>query len=304
LVSHEAFNVPPEFWIAPVGSGSPREITHFNEPTFAGRDLPAASVIHYASYDGTVISALLAMPVNLRRDGSNPMILLAHGGPNEQVTDSFNRVALGLASRGYIVIAPNVRGSSGFGKAFQHANFKDLGGGDLSDELYAVKWLLRTGYVDPKRIGITGTSYGGFMVLMAIGKAPGIWAAAAEGYGVIDWRAMLEDSDPLLQQFVRGLLGDPVNDGAIYRASSPLSYLRSATAPLLVWQGENDIRVPKQQTEAVVAGMRSAGKIVEAHYYSDEGHGLEKRENQVDALRRTIDWFDRYLKHAPGGALQ
>jgi dipeptidyl aminopeptidase/acylaminoacyl peptidase len=210
--------------------------------------------------------------------------------------DSFNRTALALASRGYAAIAPNVRGSTGYGMTFQKANIKDLGGGDLKDEVYAAKFLAATGYVNPKKIGITGGSYGGYMTLMAIGKTPDVWAAAVEEYGIINWFTMLKHEDPFLRQYEMSLLGDPVKDRIIYEADSPITYIKNAKAPLLVLQGDNDIRVPKEEAEQVVSILKNAGRTVQAHYYPNEGHGFTKRENQIDALQRTVAWFDRYLK--------
>jgi dipeptidyl aminopeptidase/acylaminoacyl peptidase len=134
------------------------------------------------------------------------------------------------------------------------------------------------------------------MTLMAIGKAPDVWAAAVEEYGIINWLTMLQHEDPFLQQYEKSLLGDPEKDRAIYDAASPLTYIKNAKAPLLVLQGDNDIRVPKEEAEQVVKTLQDSGKTVDAHYYSNEGHGFAKRENQIDAIRRTIDWFDRYLK--------
>ena len=191
---------------------------------------------------------------------------------------------------------PNVRGSTGYGMDFQRANYQDLGGGDLQDEVYATRFLIATGYVDAKRIGITGGSYGGFMTLMAVGKVPDLWAAAVELYGVIDWRTMVEHSDPALQQYVRSLLGDPVNNAKVYDAASPITFIHKVKAPLLVLQGDNDPRVPKEEAVQVVDLLTHDGKTVEAHYYSGEGHGFSKRENQIDAINRSIDWFDKYLK--------
>lgn len=120
------------------------------------------------------------------------------------------------------MIAPNPRGSTGYGIEFQKANMKDLGGGDLQDEVRAADFLVETGYVNPKRIGITGGSYGGFMTLMAIGKTPDRWAAAVEQFGIINWLTMLKHSDPVLQQYVRSLLGDPDKDRQVYENTSPL----------------------------------------------------------------------------------
>jgi dipeptidyl aminopeptidase/acylaminoacyl peptidase len=163
---------------------------------------------------------------------------LPHGGPTGQVQDYWSPRAAALVSRGYICIAPNVRGSTGYGMDFQRANYQDLGGGDLQDEVYATKFLQSTGYVDAKKIGITGGSYGGFMTLMAIGKTPDIWAASVELFGIIDWMTMLQHSDPELQQYEKSLLGDPVKDKKVYDAASPISYIHNVKAPLLVLQGD------------------------------------------------------------------
>ncbi|HEY0564752.1 MAG TPA: S9 family peptidase, partial [Terriglobales bacterium] len=266
--------------------------------------LPHSQIVHYKTFDGKMISALLWMPFNLKRDGSNPAVVLPHGGPTGQTVDSFSSGALALASRGYICIAPNVRGSTGYGFAFQKANYQDLGEGDLKDELAGVDFLKATGYVDAKKVGIAGGSYGGFMTLMAIGKAPDVWGAAVEEYGIIDWMTMVEHSDPYLQQYIKSLLGDPVKDKGVYEAASPIKYIRDEKAPLLVLQGENDIRVPKEEAEQVVKILQQAGKTVDAKYYPAEGHGFEKRENQIDALTRLVGWFDKYLKSGASSANQ
>jgi dipeptidyl aminopeptidase/acylaminoacyl peptidase len=179
---------------------------------------------------------------------------------------------------------------------YQNANFKDLGGGDLKDEIAGVDFLQATGFVDPKKIGIWGGSYGGFMTLMAIGKTPEVWAAAVDEYGILNWYTMLQHEDPSLQEYEKTLLGDPVKDRAAYEASSPLKYIRNEKAPLLVLQGERDIRVPKEEAEQVVSILKADGRTVEAVYYPEEGHGFLKREDQKDELTRSAAWFEHYLQ--------
>ena len=296
IVTHQASNTPFDFWIANLKNGSAAPLTRLGIASIDPSHLSKADIVHYKSADGTVISAFVWLPFNLKRDGTAPAVVLPHGGPTGQTVDSFNRTAVALASRGFVLIAPNVRGSTGYGKAFEEANIKDLGGADLEDEIAGAKFLVDTGYVDARRIGITGGSYGGYMTLMAIAKAPTVWAAAVEQYGIIDWQTMLQHEDPTLQAYERGLIGDPVKDRDVYTRTSPLTYMKNATAPLLVLQGDNDIRVPKQQAETVVAILKSRGRIVDAHYYAGEGHGFFKREDQIDALQRTVAWLERYLK--------
>lgn len=258
--------------------------------------LPKSQIVTYKSFDGTPISAVVTMPFNLKRDGGNPAIVLPHGGPTSQSQDGFSRYATAFATRGYVVIQPNFRGSTGYGKAFQEANVKDLGGGDLKDTVAAKAFLVQSGYVNDKKVGIFGGSYGGFMTLMAIGRTPDEFAAAVQWFGIINWRTMYRDQDELLRAYQRALLGTPDENPEVYDAASPLTYLKAAKAPLLTIQGENDIRVPRGQAQEVHDLLKAKGNIVETIYYPGEGHGFQKRENQMDSLRRTIGWFDKYLK--------
>jgi dipeptidyl aminopeptidase/acylaminoacyl peptidase len=296
LVSHQSSNRPEDLWIYNLTERRATQLTSSAIADLNPKHLPESHLVHYRTFDGKIISAFLWVPFNLQRNASNPGIVLPHGGPTGQTVDYFNRTAAALASRGYVCIAPNVRGSTGYGLEFQTANHQDLGGGDLQDEVYAAHFLVDTGYVDAQKIGITGGSYGGFMTLMAIGKTPGLWAAAVEQFGIINWITMLQHEDPLLQEYEKSLLGDPVKDQEVYENHSPLKFIRNAKAPLLVLQGERDIRVPKEEADQVLEALKSANKIVEIHYYAGEGHGFAKRENQIDAIQRTVSWFDRYLK--------
>lgn len=295
IVSHEASNQPGDFWIYNLAKRSAEQLTFSTIASLRATPLPASQIVHYKSFDGKTISALLWVPFNLKRDGSNPALVIPHGGPTGQRSDYWSPEVQALVTRGYICIAPNPRGSTGYGLEFQKANFQDLGGGDLKDEIAAVDFLKATGYVDSKKVGITGGSYGGFMTLMAIGKTPEVWAAAVELFGIINWSSMLKSSDPSLNEYLKSLLGDPEKNQKIYEADSPITYIRNEKAPLLVLQGDNDPRVPKEEAEQVVDILKKEGRVVDAHYYPNEGHGFAKRENQIDSIRRTIDWFDRYL---------
>jgi dipeptidyl aminopeptidase/acylaminoacyl peptidase len=299
LLSHQSSTEPNDIWVYDVGTRQSRQLTFSSIASLNPSRLPASQLVHYQTFDGKTISAFLWVPFNLKRDGSNPGIVLPHGGPTGQTVDSFSKAAAALASRGYVCIAPNVRGSTGYGMEFQRANYKDLGGGDLQDEVYGARFLTATGYVDAKKIGITGGSYGGYMAMIAIGRTPDVWAAAVELFGITDWLTEQEHEEPTLQQYDQSILGDPVKDRKSYEDASPLKYFKDAKAPLLILQGANDIRDPKEEAEQAETVLKKEGKVVQAHYYADEGHGFAKRENQIDAMQRTVDWFDRYLKNKP-----
>jgi dipeptidyl aminopeptidase/acylaminoacyl peptidase len=295
IVVHQDSTTPADFWIFDLVSGKGTQLTHAAPASLNPAHLPQSQLVHYKSFDGTVISAFVWIPFGLERNGSAPAVVLPHGGPTSQTLDMFNRTAVALASRGYVCIAPNVRGSSGYGVAFQSANYQDLGGGDLQDTVYAARFLVDTGFVDAGRVGITGASYGGFMALMAIGRTPDKWKAAVDLYGVTNWLTEQEHEEPALQQYDQKLLGDPVKDRAVYERSSPTTYFSAVRAPLLILQGENDIRDPKSEAESAFSALKKTGATVEVHYYPGEGHGFAKRENQIDALERTIAWFAKHL---------
>jgi len=298
LVLHSGADTPGEIQAFDVATGQMSQLTHLAMASLAPEHLPKSRIVTYKSFDGTLVSAVVTLPFNLNRDGSNPAVVFPHGGPTGQTTDGFSRYATALASRGYVVIQPNPRGSTGYGLAFQKANYQDLGGGDLKDELAAKQFVVDSGYVNPKKVGIFGGSYGGYMTLMAIGRAPDEFAAAVDLFGIIDWRTMWQHEDALLQAYQKSLLGAPDQYPKVYDATSPLTYINAAKAPLLVQQGENDIRVPAGQAKQVVEALKAKGNIVDAVYYPEEGHGFQKREHQLDSLQRIVDWFDKYLKGA------
>jgi len=295
MLGHAGSNTPTDLWIYDIATNQARQLTHSALASLTPENFPQSQIVHYKSFDGKTISAFLYMPFNLKRDGSNAMVLYPHGGPTGQTEDGFNRTINALVSGGYIVIAPNPRGSSGYGIEFQRANYQDLGNGDLKDDMAAVQFVLDTGYADPKKIGVTGGSYGGYTTLMAVGKYPETFAVAVDLFGPLDWFSMMKNSDPLLQQYIVSLLGDPEKNRSIYEDTSPSKYIGNIKAPLLVLQGDNDPRVPKEETDQVVDMLKKRGNVVDVHYYPAEGHGFAKRENQIDAIKRTLDWFEKYL---------
>jgi len=302
LVVHSGADSPTAAYVYDLATNSARLTVPLAMASLAPEGLPKSTIVTFPSFDGTLISAVVTMPFNLRQDGSNPAIVAPHGGPTGQTEDGFSRYATAFATRGYVVIQPNFRGSTGYGRPFQDANHMDLGGGDLKDVIAAKNFLVSSGYVDARKVGIWGGSYGGFMTLMAIGRTPDEFAAAVQWFGIINWRTMYRDQDALLQAYQRSLLGTPDENPDVYDRASPLTYMQAARAPLLSLQGENDIRVPRGQAQEVNDLLKAKGNTVETIFYPDEGHGFQKREHQLDALRRTIGWFDTYLKGAPAPA--
>lgn len=294
LFSHSSASEPLEYWVYNLAQGKARQITQLAK--MVTRHLPKTQLVRYRSSDGLVISAFLWMPYNLERNGKAPAVLYPHGGPTAQTYDQFDRKAAALASRGYVVLAPNFRGSTGYGKAFLEANRHDLGGGDLQDVVAGAKFLVDAGYVDPKKIGINGGSYGGYLTIMALARTPEVWAAGVEEFGIVNWNTMWAHGAPQNRRYQSGLIGDPVQNRDVYARVNPTNYLHQLRAPLLVLQGDNDPRVPRIEAEQLLDFIKKNGRVGEGHFYADEGHGYAKRENQIDALERVIAWFDSYLR--------
>jgi dipeptidyl aminopeptidase/acylaminoacyl peptidase len=294
LVLHESASARGRLLVASPG-GRSSQVLMGEEPA-SSLALPASQIVTYRSDDGTLISALMLIPNGVSAQRPAPAIVFAHGGPAAQTMDRFDPILAGLASRGYVVIAPNPRGSTGYGTAFRVANRGDLGGRDLDDYVAGLRFLVATGLADPERVGITGQSYGGYMTLMAIGRYPQLWRAAVARYGIVDWKSMYGTQDPRLRELQRFLLGDPDANADVYRRASPLTYLSGVRAPLLVLQGARDVRVPLSQAEAIGAVMRDRGTEFDLHVYPDEGHGFVRTENRIDALRRTLDWFESHFR--------
>ncbi len=252
-------------------------------------------VVTYPSFDGTPIAALFYLPPNLERNGSHPAIVHIHGGPAWQSVNRWSREIAYLVTRGYIVIAPNYRGSTGFGRAFEEANRRDLGGGDLLDVVHAVDFLKSTGYVDPSKIAVMGASYGGYLTMMAVTKHPDLWAAGVAIVPFVNWFTEYENEDEVLKAYDRMMMGDPKENEALWRDRSPIFFADNIRAPLLLLAGANDIRCPAEETQQIADVLQNKGIYVEYHIYSDEGHSFMKRENQIDAMQRVGRFLERVL---------
>ena len=284
----------------------PREPSHQLTYSLVGgvrsEDMVEPSLVHFPSKDGKwTISAFVYMPYNLPRNGEHPAIVYVHGGPTAQTTNTFNRFVQYMANQGYIVMAPNYRGSTGYGKAFQQANLFDMGGGDLQDVLAAADWIKQTGYVDPKKLILMGGSYGGYLTMMGVTKAPELWAAGVPIVPFVNWFTEIQNEDPVLQQSDLATMGDLVKNKALYDDRSPINFVDQIKAPLYLLAGGNDPRCPKEEAQQVVDAVKKRGGVVELKVYENEGHGFSKVENQIDAYKRVADFLKAHVPPADCG---
>jgi dipeptidyl aminopeptidase/acylaminoacyl peptidase len=300
-VVRQSFSSPPEVWVGPIGGWT--QATRANAGL--ARQWGDATSLTWKS-DGLDVQGWLVAPKAMAAGRRYPMIVDVHGGPASATLPTWaggRYGALAFASDGYFVFLPNPRGSYGRGQSFTRGNVKDLGGGDLRDILAGIDEAVRTAPVDGDRIGITGGSYGGFMTMWAVTQTPRFRAAVAVA-GLSNWQSYWgQNGIPgwMLPYFGATVYDDP----AVYAKSSPINYVKNAKAPTLVLVGEGDIECPPPQSYEFWRALKTLGVKTELVVYAGEGHGLVKRENRRDELRRTLSWFDEHLNGtSPAGARQ
>jgi dipeptidyl aminopeptidase/acylaminoacyl peptidase len=302
LYYHNGPSAPSDVWVYSTPTGKSQQVTHSLMAGVRSEDMVEPYLVHYPSRDGKwTISAFVYVPYNAPRNGQHAAIVYVHGGPTSQTHNSFNRFIQYVVNKGYFVIAPNYRGSTGYGKEFQNANLFDMGGGDLQDVLAAADWMKQTGYPDPKKLILMGGSYGGYMTMMGVTKAPDVWAAGVPIVPFVNWFTEIQNEDPVLQQSDLATMGDPEKNKALYEDRSPINFIDQVKAPLLLLAGGHDPRCPKSETQQVVDAIKKRGGVIESKVYENEGHGFAKVENQIDAYKRVADFLQAHVPPAECG---
>jgi len=276
-----------------------RTLTRLTESDSRGlpiETLPEPRLVRYQTFDGREIPAYYYLPAGAADRGPIGCIVLVHGGPEMQ-----SRPALWgrypaphyLLARGDVaLLVPNVRGSTGYGKAYSHADDVEKRMDSVRDLVAAADWLAATGEIDPARIGVMGGSYGGFMVLAAITEAPERWGAAIDLYGIANFETFLKFTGPWRRKHRAREYGD---DPAFLRTISPIHKADQIRTPLLVFQGDHDVRVPPEESEQIVETVRRNEGIVEYVVYPEEGHGFQKLPHRLDLAERVVAFVDRHL---------
>jgi dipeptidyl aminopeptidase/acylaminoacyl peptidase len=296
LYFHEGAIAPRDVWVYARATGKSRQITHSLVGGIRSEDMVEPVLVHYPSQDGKwTISAFVYVPYNMPTNGQNAAIVYVHGGPTSQSRNSFNRFIQYAANQGYMVIAPNYRGSTGYGKAFQNANLFDMGGGDLHDVLAAAEFLKQSGFLDAKKIALMGGSYGGYLTMMGVTKAPELWAAGVPIVPFVNWFTEIENEDPVLRQMDLATMGDPKVEKTRYQDRSPIFFIDKISAPLMLLAGGNDPRCPKSETLQVVEAIKKRGGIAEYKIYENEGHGFARVENLIDAYNRVGSFLKAHV---------
>jgi dipeptidyl aminopeptidase/acylaminoacyl peptidase len=290
---------PADVWIYDLDAGSWTRVTESPHPGVDLGSLVAPELVRFQAHDGLELSGWLYRPPS--REGAAgrgpaPYVLSFHGGPEGQERPGFRSDYQALLSRGIGVFAPNVRGSSGFGKRFVNLDNGELRFAAIRDIESTVAHLVSTGLADPAHIGIMGGSYGGYMTLAGLAWYPELFAAGADLFGMVSFATFFKHTEPWMAAISTVEYGDPKSEADLLRRLSPLSRIERITAPTLVLHGANDTNVPLVEAEQVAAELGERGVPVKLVVFPDEGHGFRKTENRVRATVETVEWFERYLK--------
>jgi dipeptidyl aminopeptidase/acylaminoacyl peptidase len=286
---------PAEVWLGGHSSAPMRRISAHNDALVRGLRLVVPEEINYSSFDGTQIQGWLMRPAGCSAERKCPLILSVHGGPHGMFGCSFNAAFQVYAARGYAVLYVNPRGSSGYGQKFSDGTINEWGGGDYRDLMAGVDEALRKNpWIDGNRMGVTGGSYGGFMTNWIITQTPRFRGAVASA-SVSNLISFYSTS--LYQDLIHAEFGGfPWDNYELLWQWSPLRYVRQVQTPTLFIHGENDNDVHITQAEEMYMGLKRRGVETVFVRYPREGHGLREPRHRVDALERTINWFDRFVK--------
>lgn len=288
-----------DVWLYDLKTRKLEQVTRSSRAGIPQSSFVEPELIRYKTFDGRDIPAWYYRPTNARSNGAThrlPVIISVHGGPEGQERPSFNPTYQYFLSRGYAVLAPNVRGSTGYGKTYTHLDDVKLREDSVKDLAAAVEWLKTSGGADARRIAVMGGSYGGYMTLAAITLYPDLWAAAIEMFGISNFETNLRNTSGYRRKQREREYGTLAGDLEFLRSVSPIYKVNRIKAPLLVFQGKNDPRVPYTESEQIVKALRDRNAPVEYTLFDDEGHGFVKLNNRLVVYPKIVDFLERHMK--------
>jgi len=290
-VEYEGPTQPPDLYRVSLPGGEMTQLTFSMPPALAHNALVTPHVVRYKSFDGMEIPAYLFTPIK----PNGAAIVVPHGGPADQCRDEWDEFAQYLAAKGYTLLMPNYRGSTGYGLAFEHANYNDWGGGDAQDCLFAARYMRTLAGIDPQRIAIMGSSQGGYLVACCLSRdADYLYACGVDLYGDAHIPSSWALCDRDLRIYTEMMLGHPARNRLVYTKGSPIFEVERVQKPVLILHGLEDDIVPPEASEAWVEALRRAGKTYEYKTYAGEPHGFLRRTNRLDSyarIERFLDWY-------------
>lgn len=301
-------HTPSNLYLYDLESKEQSKLTDVLNNEIQGQDLVRAEVVRFKSFDGLEIPAIYYTPHQASAKNKVPAMVWVHGGPGGQSRQNFSALIQYMVNHGYAVLAVNNRGSSGYGKTFYQMDDLNHGDKDLKDCIAGKDWLAQQSNIDAEKIGIIGGSYGGYMTMAALTFAPEEFDVGVNIFGVTNWIRTLRSIPPWWEAQKEALykeLGDPNStDSVRLREISPLFHTDKVTKPLIVLQGAQDPRVLQVESDEIVAGVRKNGVPVEYVLFEDEGHGFVKKENQIEAYSKVLEFLDEHLKGDKGTPIE
>lgn len=289
---------PSDIWVLDLETERFQQITRSPHAGVQLSDLVRPELVCFPAHDGLELSGWLYRPPNWNKPG--PTVLSFHGGPEGQERPRFRSTYQALLAQSIAVFAPNVRGSSGFGKAFVNLDNGALRVNGIKDIEACVKYAVENNIADPKRIGIMGGSYGGYMVMAGLTEYPEVFAAGANLFGVVNFETFFANTEPWMAAISTIEYGDPKTEKEMLRSLSPIHKIDNVIAPTIVLHGANDTNVPVVEAEQVVNNLKQRGVPVEYILFPDEGHGFRKTPNRIRSTVAIVNWFVKYLKENSG----
>lgn len=290
-VSGSKFN--PDIWVYRLDANTFTRVTHSSTAGVNPDSLVEPELIRTSAFDGTVIPSFVYRPKG--KVGPSPTVFYIHGGPESQFRPSFNQLVQFMVSQGLTVVAPNFRGSTGYGRKFTHLDDVYNRMDTVKDVLAVTEHTKKLGISDPKRIALYGGSYGGFMVLACMYQSPDTWTAGVDVVGIANFVTFLKNTGPWRRKLRIAEYGDPERDAEFLTSISPVTNAHKIKAPLFVIHGKNDPRVPLNETEQIVNTLKGQNKEVHFMVFDDEGHGLVKLKNRIQGYAASMTFLIQHL---------
>ena len=284
---------PRDIWILNMESYQFRQLTFSPHAGVDLKKLIAPELVELLAHDGLKLTGWLYKSKSSNTPG--PIILSFHGGPEGQERPRFRSDYQALLAQGISIFAPNVRGSSGFGKNFVNLDNGELRFNGIRDIKSCVEYVINTGIADPQRIGIMGGSYGGYMVMAGLAYYPDMINVGANLFGVVNFETFFANTEPWMAAISTIEYGDPQTQRELLKSLSPIHMVDKVIAPTIVLHGANDTNVPVVEAEQVVENLKARSIPVEYILFPDEGHGFLKTKNRIHSTTSIVNWFIKYL---------
>jgi len=289
IISLSSSEQGEEIFLLETNTGEMKRLTYSPKLLLNQENFVRPEHFEYESFDGLKINGLLFKPRLGRKP--YPGIMYLHGGPESQATFRFNPIIQLLTRLGYLVVAPNFRGSIGYGKTFTHLDDIEKRGDVVEDVYHAYLSLVKEGLLDPRKVCVAGGSYGGYLTLMSMALYPDIWRCGIEIAGIVNLVTFIKNTSPQRRKYRMAEYGDPEKYGEIMKQLSPITHIDKLKAPLMVIHGKNDTRVPVSEAEQLVTQLRERGVNVKYILLEDEGHQIAKISNRIRVYSQMIDFI-------------